>query len=393
MNLPATPTPELEQRLATRLLDVLIRAGLIVALAMLSYRIFAPFLTLMLWSLILAVMLYPLHQMLARRLGNRQGLTATLLVIVFIALIVVPVAILMGSFGDVLQQFVNNLRSNALEIPPPRPGVATWPLIGERAYALWTQAHADLPALLQQHQTEISTFTKAAVGVVASIGIGLLQFIGAIIIAGIMMAFGEAGARSCRAIFCRITGPAHGNAFADLSTQTVRAVALGVIGIALIQAILVGGALLIAGVPLAGVLAVIVLVLGIAQIPAVIVILPAIAYLWVGGGDYTTTAAIGYSVMLALTGTADNILKPLLLGRGVDAPMPVILLGALGGMATSGILGMFVGATLLALAYQLFVSWVDDDPDAIPAEPLPASQPPAPPPPPPPIASAPTTPA
>ncbi len=380
MSLPVTPNPELEQRLSTRLLDVLIRAGLIVALVMLSYRIFAPFLTLMLWALILAVMLYPLHQILARRLGNRQGLTATLLVIVFIALIVVPVAVLMGSLGDVLQQLVNNLRNNTLEIPAPWPSVAAWPLIGDKAHALWTQAHTDLPALLQKYQTEIGAFTKAAVGVVAGIGIGLLQFIGAIIIAGIMMAFGEAGARSCRAIFCRITGPEHGSAFADLSTQTVRAVALGVIGIALIQAILVGGALLIAGVPLAGVLAVIVLVLGIAQIPALIVILPAIIYLWVGGGDYSTTAAIGYSVMLALTGTADNILKPLLLGRGVDAPMPIILLGALGGMATSGILGMFLGATLLALAYQLFMSWVHDDPDtpAIERAPAAPSKPPAP---------------
>ena len=145
--------------------------------------------------------------------------------------------------------------------------------------------------------------------------------------------------------------------FVDLSTATIRAVAKGVLGVAFIQAIIVGVCLLVAGVPWAGVLAVIVLVLGIAQVPAVIVTLPAIAYLW-SSGDYGTGAAVLYTVLLFVAGMADNVLKPLMLGRGVDAPMPVILLGALGGMATAGILGMFVGATLLALGYQIFMGWV-----------------------------------
>jgi len=110
-------------------------------------------------------------------------------------------------------------------------------------------------------------------------------------------------------------------------------------------------------VPWAGVLAGIVLVLGIAQVPAVLVTLPAIAYLWMSG-EHSTVAAAGYTVLLIVAGMADNVLKPLMLGRGVDAPMPVILLGALGGMAAAGILGMFVGATLLALGYQIFMGWV-----------------------------------
>ena len=109
--------------------------------------------------------------------------------------------------------------------------------------------------------------------------------------------------------------------------------------------------------PLAGVLAVVVLVLGIAQVPAVIVSLPAIAYLWMSGGYGTGEAAL-YSVLLFVAGMADNVLKPLMLGRGVDAPMPVILLGAIGGMAAAGILGLFAGAVLLALGYQIFMSWV-----------------------------------
>jgi predicted PurR-regulated permease PerM len=110
------------------------------------------------------------------------------------------------------------------------------------------------------------------------------------------------------------------------------------------------------------VLSVIVLIVGIAQIPALLVTLPAIAYLWMSG-DYGTGAAAGYTVLLAIAGMSDNVLKPLMLGRGVDAPMPVILLGALGGMAAAGILGMFVGATLLALGYQIFKGWVVTNPE------------------------------
>jgi predicted PurR-regulated permease PerM len=149
----------------------------------------------------------------------------------------------------------------------------------------------------------------------------------------------------------------------DLSTATIRAVAKGVLGVAFIQAIIVGICLLIAGVPWAGVLAAIVLVLGIAQVPAAIVTLPAIGYIW-SSGTYGTGAAVLYTVLLFVAGLADNVLKPLMLGRGVDAPMPVILLGALGGMAAAGILGMFVGATLLALGYQILMGWVAGNPVA-----------------------------
>jgi predicted PurR-regulated permease PerM len=154
-----------------------------------------------------------------------------------------------------------------------------------------------------------------------------------------------------------------GAQFTVLSVATIRAVAQGVIGIAFIQAILVGLCLLVAGVPLAGVLAVVVLVLGIAQVPALIVTVPAIIYLWASGG-YGTGEAAMYTVLLFVAGMADNVLKPLMLARGVDAPMPVILLGALGGMATAGILGLFVGAVLLALGYQVFMSWVAANPEA-----------------------------
>lgn len=195
------------------------------------------------------------------------------------------------------------------------------------------------------------------------IGVGLLLFLVAFIIAGIVMAFGEEGARASLKIFRRIFGPVRGEELAKLSTATVRAVAQGVIGVAFIQGIIVGLCLLIAGVPWPGLLALIVLVLGIAQIPALVVTLPAIGYIW-WTGSYGNVEAIAYSVLLFVAGLADNVLKPLMLGRGVKAPMVVILLGALGGMASAGILGMFVGATLLTLGYKIFMAWVENNPDA-----------------------------
>lgn len=362
MNAPSSPDHELQHAIAARLLDVLIRAGLIAVLAALCYIVFAPFLTLMVWAVILAVSLYPLHQRLARRMGGRQGLAATIVVIGGCVLIIAPTAVLLNSFGSSLQGLVHGVQQNTLDIPAPREGIRDWPIVGKKIYAVWSQAHSDLPGLVQSMQPKVGELARKAVAIVASIGVGLLQFLASFIVAGILMAYGDAGAQGARAIFARVIGADRGEPFARLSTATIRAVAQGVIGIAFVQAILVGLALLAAHVPWAGVLAAITLVLSIAQVPALIVTLPAIAYIW-SSGNYGTGGAVLHTVTLLLAGMADNVLKPLMLGRGVDAPMPVILLGALGGMAAAGILGMFVGATLLALGYQVFMGWVATNPD------------------------------
>ncbi|HKO67795.1 MAG TPA: AI-2E family transporter [Burkholderiaceae bacterium] len=362
MNAPYTPDLELERRLSGRLMDVFIRAGLVFAMAVLCYQIFSPFLALMVWAVILAVTLYPAHQKLARKMGGKQGLAATVMVLAGLVLIGVPATVLMFELGDSVHQFVGSVRDHTLQIPSPSPSIADWPIIGKKLHGFWSQAHTDLPAVIQGLQPKLGDFARAALAFVASTGLAMLLFLAAFIIAGIIMAFGESGARSTRAIFDRIVGTGRGEEFAKLSTATIRAVALGVLGVAFIQAIVVGLFLIIASVPFAGVLALIVLVLGIAQVPALLVTLPVIAYIWVSG-EYGTGAAITYTVLLFVAGMLDNVLKPLLLGRGVDAPMVVVLLGALGGLATHGLVGMFVGATLLALGYQIFMWWVATNPD------------------------------
>lgn len=364
MNQPGRPDEGIAEFVSSRLLDVLIRAGLILALALLCYRVFAPFLTLMVWAVTLAIALYPLHHYVASKLGGRQGWSATLITLLGIVLIVVPSAVLMGEMGDSVRDLVHGVQANTLEVPPPRAGVAEWPIVGPKLFALWERAHSDLPALIRSMQPKVGELAKDALEMVASIGGAILQFVGAFVIAGVLMAFGAAGERGSLAIFNRIAGVERGKEFAELSVATIRAVAQGVLGVALIQAIVIGLSLLAAGIPFAGVLAVVVLVLGIAQVPALIVTLPAIAYVWMAG-HHGNVEAIAYTILLFVSGMLDNVLKPLMLGRGVKAPMPVILIGALGGMAAAGILGMFVGATLLAVGYQIFMGWVDADPEEV----------------------------
>jgi predicted PurR-regulated permease PerM len=358
---------ELERRASTtNMMDVLIRITLIGALAVLCYQIFSPFLTLTCWSVILAVSLYPFHQWLARRLGSKQWLASTILIIVGLLLIITPVALLMNSFADSTRHFISAVQQNTLQIPPPREGIEKWPLVGNKIYGAWSKAHSDLPGFVKSMQPKIGDLAQKALGVVASIGKGLLLFLASFIVAGILMAYGEPAASAGRGIFVRVAGAERGEALFKLTTSTIRAVASGVIGVAFIQATLTGLALMLAGVPAPGVLALIVLVLAIAQLPAVIVTLPAVIYIW-SSGQYSTAAAITDTIILLVVGLADNVLKPLMLGRGVEVPMPVMLLGALGGMASGGILGMFVGATLFALGHQIFMGWVTNSPDLDPA--------------------------
>jgi len=367
MNATSAIDRAVETRLSKRLMDVLIRAGLVLALAVLCYKIFAPFIGLMAWALILAVTLYPAHQKLARKMAGRQGLAATLLTVAGVVLIVLPTAVLMGALGDSVHDLIGKVHENTLVVPPPPASVAEWPLVGKKVFGAWTQAHEDLPALVKSLQPKLGALAKTAVETVASIAGAILLFLASFIVAGIIMAFGRSGAASAETIFDRIMGTGRGAEFVTLSSATIRAVALGVLGVAFIQALVIGLIMMVAGIPFAGALALLLLVLGIAQVPALLVTLPVIAYVWVSG-EYGTGAAVTYSVLLFIGGMLDNVLKPLLLGRGVEAPMPVVLLGALGGLATSGILGMFIGATLLALGYQIFMWWVAANPDLVPVE-------------------------
>jgi predicted PurR-regulated permease PerM len=348
-------TPE---RLLTRtLLDTLIRAGLIAALVVACYEVFSPFISLMFWALILAVTLYPLHGMLQRRLGLGDGRAATLLVLISIAILLVPAYLLGTSLTESVQSAIAIVKEGNLHLPAPPDSVAQWPLIGKPLHALWAQAASDISSVLQQVVPHVKDTALGLLGKLAGAGLGLLAFIGSLIIAGIIMAYGESGHHSAQRISARIVDPRRSDMLVDLCTSTIRAVAQGVIGIAFIQMLLVGAGFIVKGVPGAGLLALGVLILGIMQLPASLIILPVIAYVFFDEG--ASLGTIVFAIYVLVAGLADNVLKPLLLGRGVDVPMPVVLIGALGGMVSGGIIGLFIGPVLLAVGYKLFWQWVE----------------------------------
>lgn len=342
------------------LIDSLIRFGLIALLAVFCFEIFRPFLNLILWSLILAITLYPLQLRLRGRVFAGDGKTATLIVVLAIAIVFVPTYLLGVALIESVEQAMAVAKSGGFRIPAPAASVADWPVIGQRLYDFWLLASTDLNSLVQKLEPQIKTASMTLLGTIGGVGIGLLMFVGALIIAGIFMAYGERGTQSAIQIASRISGPERGPRIAALCTATIRAVAQGVVGIAFIQMLLIGLAFVIKGVPGAGLLALAVLLLGILQLPATLITVPVILYVFATEG--VSAANIVFAIYVFIAGLADNVLKPMLLGRGVDVPMPVVLIGALGGMVTGGVIGLFVGPIVLAVGYQLFWQWVEDDP-------------------------------
>ncbi|MFW0755505.1 AI-2E family transporter [Pseudomonas sp. H11T01] len=354
------PTPTSEKALSYGLLDVLIRAGMIAVLVIFCFQIFYPFLDLMLWSVILAITLYPLQGRLKGMLGNNEGYTATLIVLISIGILMVPIYLLGTSIADSVASVMTMVKSGGIHIPLPADSVAGWPLVGKPLYGFWLQAATDLPDLAQKFIPQIKGVSLSLLGKLAGVGMGFLIFFFALIIAGIFMAYGENGARSAVQISSRISGPLKGPKLTELCTATIRAVALGVVGIAFIQMVLIGVGFVLKGIPGAGLLALAVLLLGIMQLPATLITIPVIVFVFVTEG--ASTATIVFAIYIFVAGLSDNVLKPLLLGRGVDVPMPVVLIGALGGMVANGIIGLFIGPVILAVGYQLFWQWVKDQP-------------------------------
>jgi predicted PurR-regulated permease PerM len=351
--------PTKRSMMSKDLTEILIRVGLIAAIVFLSLRVLAPFIGLLLWALILAVALYPLHQMLAKRLGGKQGRAAVALVLLGLVIIGGPTVVLGSSFAEQIHGVYAAFDGGQVTVPPPAESVKSWPIVGEQIYAVWQRAANDLAGFLADLQPQLGNFARHMLQLAASTAGAILIFLGSLIIAGIMMAYGQSGSRAMLKVSERLSGAVAGPRIHRLTVATVRSVATGVIGVAFIQALLLGIGFILAGIPAAGILAAIVLVLGILQLPAALVSLPAIGYLW-WTGDHSVPMAVVWTALLLVAGMADNILKPLLLGRGVDVPMPVVLLGALGGMVSGGMIGLFIGAVLLSVGYQLFMDWVDE---------------------------------
>lgn len=348
--------PELDKAISHKLIDVFIRVGLIGFLVTYCVMIFKPFVGMMLWSIILAVAFYPLQQLMVRKMKIGQGRAATGLVLAVMLSVIVPAALLAVSFADSTTEFLKQAHDGTLQVPPPNDAVARWPFIGPKLHDFWALAHEDVGSVIAKLEPKLGPVSKEILGYAASAGTAVLMFLVSLLLSGIWMAYADSGKAAALAIAKRTAGEERGEALIRLSTATIRAVAQGVIGIACVQALLLGAGFIMVGIPAAGILSLGVLLLGIMQIPALLITLPTMIYVF--STNDSTPVAVMFAIYSFVAGSVDNILKPLMLGRGVDAPMPVILLGALGGMATGGIIGLFLGSVMLALGYQLFMAWV-----------------------------------
>ena len=349
----------------TQALEIAIRLSLVFLIVAWCLKILTPFISVIAWGAIIAIAIYPLFLKLAAKLGGNKKLAVTLIAVISIAAILIPVISLSGSMVESATKIATHTSEGTASISPPRESVKEWPLIGERTYAFWQQASVNLSDTLKKYPDQLSMIGKKLLAIAASTGLGILQFIISMLIASVFLVNADAANASMQRLARRLSGDA-GEDLLIMSANTVRSVAVGVIGIAFIQAMLAGLGMMFAGVPAAGLLALVILVLAIAQLPPLLVLLPVMIYLF--SGDNTTVAVV-FSIWGVFVSFSDVFLKPLLLGRGVDAPMLVILLGAIGGMITSGIVGLFIGAVILAIGYTLFRAWVEKDDPGTDAEP------------------------
>ena len=344
--------------LAHDLMQVYVRLFLLLSVAWFSVEIFAPFLALMLWSVILAVSLYPLNQWLSLRLHLSEGKAAIVFVVMAFLIVGAPTVALGVSLAEHVREWVTILGDQQVQVPEANPAVAEWPVIGPAIYDLWQRAHEDLMSAARMIQPQLLSGGRILLGAAANTLLALILFFVALLIAGLMMANATAGANRSRQLLGTFADHERGDEIQTLVVATIRSVSNGVVGVAFLQALALGVGFLALGVPAAGVLALLVLFLGVLQLPSALVVLPALAWIWLVGDGGTVGNAIGTLYLLA-AGMADGLLKPYLLGRGVDTPMPVVLIGALGGMAAEGLIGLFVGAVTLSVGYKLLMSWVD----------------------------------
>lgn len=361
MNQPATG-----QSPMALAIDIALNLLLVFAILTWCAYILSPFVTLIVWGGIIAIAVYPAYLRLRAMLGDRDKLAVTVVGLLGAAIVIVPLWTFTGSTIETAIDLRTRVAEGELVIPPAPDTVREWPVIGERAHAIWTEAATNLSGFIEAHNAQIRNVAVAVLTRLAGAGLGALQFLVSIVIAAAFLHFAQGAREAARVLFTRLAGD-EGEELMNLSVATIRSVAVGVLGIAAIQALLSGLGMVAVGVPGAGVWTLLVLLVAIVQLPPALILLPIIIYVF---SVESTVVASVFAVWSILVGFSDTFLKPIFLGRGVDAPMIVILLGAIGGMITAGIIGLFVGGVVLALSFKLLQRWLSaEDAQPIAAKP------------------------
>jgi predicted PurR-regulated permease PerM len=334
----------------------------LLALSLLLYfcfEIIKPFITLLIWGSVLAITFFPLHKKFTRLLKGRKWISASIITLIMFLLIIGPATMLTLATVDEFKVISNAYSEGKLQIPPPAENVKNWPVIGTALYNQWSEASVNLTGFITEHAETMKPIILKLIDLLSSVGIGILLLIASVLVAGIMMVYGEKGAEYANLFFARLVGK-RGEAMEKSVAVTVRSVAKGVIGVAFIQGILAGIGLVLSGVPLAGLWALIGMVLCIVQIGIMPVSLGVVIYIWIAGN---TTTAILLTIWMLFIGIIDNIIKPFMMGIGAPAPMLVVFMGTIGGFIYNGFIGLFTGAIVLTLGYHLAIGWLETKPE------------------------------
>jgi predicted PurR-regulated permease PerM len=339
------------------IIQLAVRLGLLAFLIYWSFVIVRPFIPILAWSLVLTVGLYPLYNWLSVHLGGRPTLAAIIITVINLLIVIGPVTWLGLGLIDGLRSFAAQLSAGSLAVPSPPAGVKDWPVVGAQVYTLWDHASTNLGAALRELAPYLKSLAGPVLAFAGSAGAGTFKFVLSVVLAGFLFPYGTRLVAAIRRIQARLVAQ-RGQDFVALAGLTIRTVSQGVIGVAILQSLLAGIGLKLAGVAHAGVLAFAILVLAILQIGAAPVLIPVTIWIW-ATTDFTP--ALLMTIYLLVVGLADNVLRPMLMGRGLNTPMLVIFIGVLGGTLAHGIVGLFIGPIILAVAWELMMAWIRDD--------------------------------
>jgi len=350
---PNTPNSDHAPSRST-ILDAALKIGLVALLVYACGRFIFPFIGILAWSAILAVMLHPLHLRVVVRLGNRWS--ALLIGLVGVVVALVPMVTVVTSLASSMYSLIAGLHNQTLTVPPAPQWLAELPLVGQKLTEVWALVATNMPAALAKYGQALSGPATWLASFAGGLAAGELSFVLSFALAAVLVAYARGAAEFARRLLELLTGStARGVHLVTLTVSTIHGVALGVVGVAVIQALLLGVGFFAIGLPAAGLWTLATLLLCIVQVPAMLVTLPIMAYVL---ATEATQPAIIFVVWTLVAGLSDNILKPLMLGRGLEAPMPIILIGVIGGMLTDGLLGLFVGPVVLAVGYVLLIEWM-----------------------------------
>jgi predicted PurR-regulated permease PerM len=367
MTLRTAPVPEDADKIAAAdgsdktFIASAIRVGCLALLAYWSWLLLQPFLSIIIWSVIFAVALYPVFDWLATRLGGYRGAAAAAITIFSLILIFGPVTWLGVSLGENLRTLYARLADGSLAIPPPYESVQTWPFVGAEVYQIWYLASTNIKALLGEWADQLKAIGSTVLAIAGTAGLDLVKFIIGIFVSGFLFVPGPALVLSVKNAVRHISSD-RAEEFVELTGATIRNVSRGIIGISALQALLAGIGLLVAGVPAAGLLSFLVLLFGIIQVGPWVILVPVIIWSWFA---LTKTAAVIFIFYIYIPPVMllDNVLRPFVMARGLSTPMPVILIGVIGGALAHGLIGLFIGPIVLSIAWQLLVAWMREGTD------------------------------